>query len=129
MADVFVREYKYGGSRFDFYIEAGDCRIFIEVKGVTLEEDGVAMFPDAPTLRGVKHMNELKRCIRESYKALVVFIIQMKGIHYFTPNDMTHPAFGEALRSASAAGVHVIALDCMATPDSLTIGTEVEVRL
>jgi len=123
------REAKYGNSRFDFYIEADENKIFIEVKGVTLEANGIAMFPDAPTMRGVKHLNELIQCVREGYKAQAVFIIQMKDMLYFTPNDTTHPAFGEALRSAVSAGVRVIAMNCVVTPDSLSIGNEVEVRL
>ena len=123
------QEAKYSGSRFDFYIEADDCNTYIEVKGVTLEEDGVAKFPDAPTLRGVKHLNELKQCVREGYKAQVAFIIQMNDVDYFTPNDAMHPAFGESLRIAAGSGVRVIALDCVVTPDSLMIGKEVEVRL
>ena len=96
-------EAKYGGSRFDFYVEAVERKIFIEVKGVTLKEDGVVLFPDAPTERGVKHLNELARCIREGYEAQVVFVVQMSDIRYFTPNNITHPAFGKALNAAKQA--------------------------
>ena len=122
-------EAKRGGSRFDLYVEAGDRKIFIETKGVTLEADGVAMFPDAPTERGVKHLNELAACIGDGYEAQVVFVIQMRGIDYFTPNSQMHPAFGEALLAAKAAGVAVFALDCEVTPDSLEIRDPVPVRL
>ncbi|MDR0468399.1 MAG: DNA/RNA nuclease SfsA [Peptococcaceae bacterium] len=120
-------EARYGGSRFDFYVEAGDRRIFIEVKGVTLEEDGVAMFPDAPTSRGVRHLNELAACLKEGYEAQAVFVIQMSGARYFTPNDRTHPAFGEALSAAIAAGVEVFAVECSVTERSMDISHTVPV--
>lgn len=122
-------EAKYGGSRFDFYVEAGDRRIFIEVKGVTLEESGVVLFPDAPTLRGVKHLNELTQCVGEGYEAHVVFVIQMKNVRYFTPNNKTHPEFGAALIAAQKAGVKIAAMDCMVTENSLYIGDPVPVQL
>jgi sugar fermentation stimulation protein A len=122
-------EVKYGGSRFDFYVEAGERKIFIEVKGVTLENDGVVLFPDAPTERGVKHLNELARCVGEGYEAQAVFVIQMSGARYFTPNNETHPAFGAALVAAQKAGVKVVALDCAVTENSLTIGQPVAVKL
>ena len=122
-------EAKHGGSRFDFYVEAGDRRIFIEVKGVTLEDDGAALFPDAPTLRGVKHLNELAACIQNGYEAQVVFVIQMRGVRYFMPNTKLHSAFGEALTAAKAAGVGVCALDCDVTPDSLEIRGHVPVNI
>ncbi len=122
-------EAKYGGSRFDFYVEAGQRRIFIEVKGVTLEEDGVALFPDAPTLRGVKHLNELTACLKEEYEAQVVFVIQMRGVKYFTPNTRMHAAFAEALAVAASAGVKVVALDCYVQPDSMVIRELVPVEI
>ena len=122
-------EVKYGGSRFDFYVEAGERKIFIEVKGVTLEDDGVVLFPDAPTERGVKHLNELVQCVQEGYEAQVVFIIQMNDVRYFAPNNKTHAAFGEALVAAEKAGVKVVALDCMVTENSLNVGNPVEVKL
>ena len=122
-------EARYGGSRIDFFVEAGDRKIFIEVKGVTLEENGVAMFPDAPTERGVRHLNELARCIREGYEAQVIFVIQMSGVRHFTPNSATHPAFGEALAAAAAAGVKVTALDCAVTESGMVIRHTVPVRL
>ena len=129
--DVMVvrTEARYATSRFDFYVEAGGHRIFIEVKGVTLEENGIVLFPDAPTLRGVKHLDELAACISDGYEARVVFVIQMKDVLYFTPNHRMHPAFGEALVRARNAGVLVEAYDCIVTPNSMTIGSQVEVRL
>lgn len=120
----------WGNSRFDFYWEdASGCRGFVEVKGVTLEEKGHARFPDAPTLRGVKHLEELARCQAEGYEAAVCFVLQMGGMKDFAPNDVTHPAFGDALRRAAAGGVNVLAMECTVTPDSLTITRPVPVRL
>lgn len=123
------REVSYKKSRFDFYIEDGDRRIFLEVKGCTLEENGVARFPDAPTERGVKHINELIECISEGYEAYILFVIQMKGVAYFEPNDKTHKAFGDALRNAQQKGVKILAFDCIVTPDSIEIDNEIKVRL
>ena len=122
-------EVRFGDSRFDFYVQADGKRHFIEVKGVTLEQNGVASFPDAPTLRGVKHLEELIRAREQGYECWVCFVIQMTGIKWLEPNDVTHPAFGEALRRADKAGVHVIAMDCAVTPDSLTIQAPVPVKL
>jgi len=123
-------ESTYGSSRFDFYIETADGRkIFIEVKGVTLEQNGVAMFPDAPTERGVKHITELCRCIDDGYEAYIVFIIQMKDVLYFAPNDVTQKAFGDALRVASDQGVNIIAIDTWVTENSISAGDYVDVRL
>ena len=122
-------EVRFGDSRFDFYAQADGKRHFIEVKGVTLEQNGVASFPDAPTLRGVKHLEELIRAREQGYECWVCFVIQMTGIKWLEPNDVTHPAFGEALRRADKAGVHVIAMDCAVTPDSLTIQAPVPVKL
>jgi sugar fermentation stimulation protein A len=122
-------ETKYGCSRFDFYVESARQKIFIEVKGVTLEENGVVLFPDAPTLRGVKHLNELAMCIRDGYEAHAVFVIQMKGVEYFTTNDRTHREFGEALVSAREGGVRIAALDCDVTTNSLVISKSVPVKL
>ena len=122
-------ESKYNGSRFDFYFEAGKRKVFTEVKGVTLEENGIALFPDAPTERGVKHLNDLIRCVGEGYEAQVVFVIQMNDILYFTPNNKTHPAFGEALVAAEKAGVKISAYDCEVKENSLIIGKPVPVKL
>lgn len=119
----------WGNSRFDFYWEAGDRKGFVEVKGVTLEENGHARFPDAPTLRGVKHLEELVRCRGEGYEAAVCFVLQMAGMVDFAPNDVTHPAFGEALRRAAERGVEVLAMECDVTPDSLTLARPVPVKL
>lgn len=122
-------EYKHGDSRFDFYWEAGDRKGFVEVKGVTLEQNGAVYFPDAPTQRGIKHLHGLIDCLDEGYEAAVCFVIQMEQADFFSPNDETHPAFGEALRQAHAAGVRVLALSCSVTPDSLSISAPVPVRL
>lgn len=122
-------ECKYGNSRLDFYMEKSARRAFMEVKGVTLEVDGIARFPDAPTERGIKHMEELTEAHRQGYEAYIFFVIQMKGIRWFEPNDITHPAFGEALRKAHRAGVQVLAYDCLARPGSLKLDREVPVRL
>ena len=123
-------ETAWGNSRFDFYWESMDgARGFVEVKGVTLEEDGHARFPDAPTQRGVKHLEELAACRAAGYEAAVCFIIQMEGMVDFAPNDVTHPAFGAALRQAAAAGVQVLAMECTVTPDSLHVCREIPVVL
>ncbi|MBP1925191.1 sugar fermentation stimulation protein A [Sedimentibacter acidaminivorans] len=122
-------EYKYGNSRFDFYIETIDKKIFVEVKGVTLEENDVAMFPDAPTLRGLKHINELINSVEDGFEAYVVFIVQMKNIKYFTPNNKTHMEFGEALVLAKSKGVNILALDCEVTKNSIEARNFVDVRL
>lgn len=123
-------EYRYGESRIDFYLETAEGRkILIEVKGVTLEENGVARFPDAPTERGIKHIRELQRAVLEGYEAYVLFVIQMKGIRWLEPNDRTHPAFGEALREAEKDGVKVLAYDCGVTEDGMVMEEPVLVRL
>lgn len=123
------REYTWGNSRFDFYLEADGRPTLMEVKGVTLEQDGLALFPDAPTQRGVKHLTELIRAREEGFGAWVVFVVQMAGMTDFAPNDATHPAFGEALRQAKAAGVGLCACSCRVTPDSLTLGAPLPIRL
>ena len=122
-------ETTFGKSRFDLYIEADGRKIFMEIKGVTLEEDGVVRFPDAPTERGIKHLQELVQAKREGYEAYVFFVIQMKEVKYFTPNMATHAAFGETLKEASEAGVKVLAYDCDVTKDSIEIGEQVDVYL
>ena len=122
-------EFTYGNSRFDLYVEADGKRIFIDVKGVTLEQDGVVRFPDAPSDRAVKHVEELKAAVKEGYEAYVFFVIQMKDVRYFTPNMDTHPAFGEALRDAARAGVHVLAYDCEVSSDRIAIADIVPVVL
>ncbi len=122
-------ETTWGSSRFDFYYETAQDKGFVEVKGVTLEIDGGAFFPDAPTERGVKHLHELIAARQQGYRAAVCFVIQMKGVEFFSPNDTTHPAFGQALREAAKAGVEVWAYDCAVTPDSLVLADPVPVRL
>ena len=122
-------EYTYGSSRFDLYVEADGKKIFIEVKGVTLEEDGVVRFPDAPSERAVKHVEELRAAVEEGYEAYVFFVVQMKDVRYFTPNMDTHPAFGEALFDAAAHGVHVLAYDCQVERESIHIVKQVPVVL
>ena len=122
-------EKTYGNSRFDYYLETETDKIFVEVKGVTLEEDGVVLFPDAPTERGVKHLNELCQCVKDGYKAYIFFIIQMDNVKYFTPNRRTHPAFADALKAAAEKGVGVYALDCKVGEDSIVADKFVEVKL
>ena len=122
-------EVKYGNTRMDFYVEDQERKAFIEVKGVTLENDGVAAFPDAPTERGVKHIYHLIDLLQEGYEAYVIFVIQFKPVKYLIPNDETHPVFGEALREAAAAGVHVLAYDCIVTPYSMELDQSVKVQL
>ena len=126
-ATLIKPETTYKQSRFDLYIEEENRKIFIEVKGVTLEHDGVVKFPDAPTERVVKHLNELCEAVKDGYEAYVFFVIQMKGVKYFTPNMRMHAAFGEALRNAKEQGVHILAYDCKVTKDSIEIGQEVPV--
>ena len=127
--DVIKPECKYGESRFDFDVEAGGRKIFVEVKGVTLEENGVLMFPDAPTERGVKHINELCKCVEEGYEAYVCFVVQTEKAKYFTPNKRTHLAFAEALKNAKCRGVNILCVNCHVTEDSLDINTFVDVKI
>ena len=122
-------ECKHGDSRFDFYLETEAKKMFIEVKGVTLEEKGVVMFPDAPTERGVKHVQELCHCLEQGYEAAIIFVVQMSGSRYFTPNRRTHAAFAEALERAEACGVRMLALSCEVTPESLAINGEIPIHL
>ena len=123
------RERKYGNSRFDIYVESPERKAFIEVKGVTLEADNVARFPDAPTARGVKHVEELIRCMEDGYEAYLLLVIQMKGVTRFEPNWDTHREFGETLQKAQKAGVHILAYDCLVEPDRMEIQDPVPVRL
>lgn len=126
---VVKREVTYGNSRFDLYIETPDKKCFMEIKGVTLEEDGVVRFPDAPTQRGVKHVKELCRCIEDGYQAYIMFVIQMEDVRYFEPNEATHPEFGEALREAQKAGVHILAYACDVRKDLINLSKPVRVYL
>lgn len=122
-------ESRHGDSRFDFSFSKDGKPCFLEVKGVTLETDGICAFPDAPTLRGAKHLRELTQLAKDGYGAYVLFVIQMTEVNYLHPNDITDPEFGKALREAAAAGVQVLAMDCAVTPDSMMIQSPVEVRL
>ena len=104
-------------------------KAFIEVKGCTLEEDGIALFPDAPTERGVKHIRHLAELVSRGYEAYLIIVIQMNAIFCFRPNDKTHPEFGDALREAVASGVQVLAYSCHVTPEALELGEGVRVEL
>ncbi|MGM9668217.1 MAG: DNA/RNA nuclease SfsA [Faecousia sp.] len=119
----------HGDSRFDYSFRKDGKQCFLEVKGVTLETDGVCAFPDAPTQRGVKHLRGLTRCVREGFGAYVLFVIQMEDVKYLCPNDATDPEFGAALREAAAAGVTVLAMDCHVTEEEMVIRAPVPVRL
>ena len=122
-------EYAYGGSRLDFCVETEGRLHLVEVKGVTLEENGYALFPDAPTERGVRHLHELMRAVEEGHRATAFFVIQMADVLDFAPNDTTHPAFGEALREAARRGVEIVAYTCRVTPETVTLDAPVPVRL
>ena len=123
------REKTYGKSRFDLYIEDGGKRAFVEVKGVTLEENGKALFPDAPTERGVKHICELIDAKKAGFDTYILFVVQMKGVQVFSPNRLMHPEFADALRDAKCAGVNIIAVDCTVTPNSMSIDKFVKVEI
>ena len=123
------REAKYKNSRFDFYIEDGDRKCYLEVKGVTQENGGVVMFPDAPTERGVKHLEELIDAKKNGFDAYLLFVVQMQNIDYLIPNDETHKVFGDTLRKAEETGVSIIAVDCVVTPDSIEANNIVKVKL
>ena len=122
-------EKTYGNSRFDLYVCSEKRKAFIEVKGVTLESDNIARFPDAPTERGVKHLKELIHCMQEGYEAYLLLVIQMKGVDRFEPNWETHREFGETLQEAKKAGVHILAYDCLVEPDRMEIQDPVPVCL
>lgn len=127
---AFVKpEYKYKNSRFDFYVEDGTRKIFIEVKGVTLENEGVVKFPDAPSERAVKHVEELIDALQEGYETYVIFVVQMKGAKYFTPNQDTQPEFCKALKKAEKSGVNILAYDCIVIEDALKLDQQVTVYL
>lgn len=122
-------ECKYGKSRFDIYVETETDRIFVEVKGVTLENDGVVRFPDAPTERGVKHLKELQKAVTEGYKAYVLFVVQMDNVSHFEPNRETHPEFAEILKWVSESGVQILAFECDVSPDNITISKEIPIKI
>jgi len=119
---IIKREVTHGDSRFDFYIESKKEKAFLEVKGVTLEENGIAMFPDAPTERGIKHIEGLIRLKSEGFGAYLLFVIQMEGITAFTPNVRTHKAFADALKHAEQSGVNIICIDTAVSPNELKYG-------
>lgn len=119
--DRIVPEYTFGASRIDFYLERGEENTLMEVKGCTLEVDGIGYFPDAPTERGVKHLRELAAAVKQGYHAVIAFAIQMDGVTEVRPNTKTHPEFGEAMTEAAAAGVQVLFLPCHVEPDRLTV--------
>ena len=121
--DIVIPEYTFGESRIDFYMERADERTLMEVKGCTLEVDGIGYFPDAPTVRGVKHIRELMRAKREGYRAILAFVIQMDGITEVRANEKMHPEFGEAMEEAKSTGVEVIFLPCHVEVDGLRIVT------
>lgn len=116
-----------GASRMDFYLEAANKKIYVEVKGVTLEENGVALFPDAPTQRGIRHLQELEKWVGDGREAALLLVIQMKGVRYFTANRKTHPAFADALFHAHQAGVRIMAYDCSVTKDTLNLADPVDI--
>ena len=122
-------ECKYGNSRFDIYVETETDKIFVEVKGVTLENNGIVRFPDAPTERGVKHLKELQKAVTEGYRAYVLFVVQMSDVKYFEPNAKTHPEFAEELKKAKENGVVPLAFDCAVTTDSIEIRKPVLIKL
>ena len=129
MLENLKAETVMGQSRFDFSFKKDGKKCFLEVKGVTLETEGVCAFPDAPTERGTRHLRELTELVKEGYGAYVLFVIQMADVKYLRPNDATDPAFAEALRQAAAAGVQILAMDCAVTEDTMTIRLPVLVRL
>lgn len=117
-------EYTYGDSRIDFYMEKGEQKFLMEVKGCTLEIDGIGYFPDAPTERGVKHLRELSKAVKDGYQCYVAFVVQMEGINEVRANEATHKEFGQALEEAKAAGVKVLCLGCKVTEDTLEVDRE-----
>ena len=123
------REVRYKNSRFDFYIENGKDKIFVEAKGVTLENEGVVSFPDAPTERGVKHLSELISATKEGFLCYALFIVQMEGVKYFVPNDKTHKEFGDTLRLAKQEGVKLLCVDCKIYENEIIPHKEIEIRL
>lgn len=122
-------ETKHGDSRFDFSFTKDGWQCFLEVKGVTLETDGICAFPDAPTERGAKHLRGLTEAAKDGFGAYVLFVIQMADVIHLHPNDATDPEFGKALREAAAKGVRVLAVDCYVTEDTMTIRDFVPVKL
>lgn len=123
------QEYKYDNSRFDIYVETKTEKIFVEVKGVTLEDDDIVRFPDAPTERGIKHLKELQKAVTEGYRACVVFLIQMENVKYFEPNYETHLEFANELKKAKENGVEIFAFDCKVTPEEIFMNNVIEIKI
>ena len=127
--DEIYPEYTYRDSRIDIFAKSGGVKKLMEVKGVTLEKDGLALFPDAPTERGLKHVRELEASLKDGYEAYIMFLIQMKGPTKFSPNYEMHEEFAIEIEKACASGVNVLAYDCEVTEDSLSLGNPVEIEL
>ena len=127
--ETITREYRYGNSRIDLMAEGNGKRYLIEVKGVTLENDGVVSFPDAPTERGAKHVRELIGSLKDGYVPCLLFVIQMDDVRYFEPASSIDPVFSQALEEAKTAGVNILAYTCNVTPDSMSLKDPVEVRI
>lgn len=127
--EIIKPEKTYENSRFDIYLETKNKKVFIEVKGVTLEQDNIVSFPDAKTERGVKHVNELVKAKKEGYECYVIFVIQMSDVEYFTPNRKMHKELADALKKASECGINILAYDCNVTSDSIKIKDSVKVIL
>jgi len=127
--ELIKPEFRHGDSRFDFYFELNGRKAFAEVKGVTLEQDNIARFPDAPTERGIKHLKGLISCVKEGFDAYAVFVVQMKGIEYFEPNWATHSEFGLVLKKAEESGVKILVYDCEVGTDSLDISASLTYKL
>ena len=125
--EYIARERKYKNSRFDFYFKRKGKEYFAEVKGVTLEDEGVVLFPDAPTERGVKHLTELEDAVKNGYGGCVVFVVQLKEAKYFTPNRKTHPEFADKLKEVQKAGVEIVAYTCNVTPNSISLLSQIPV--
>lgn len=126
---LFTREYTFGNSRFDFCVDEHEKRSFIEVKGCTLENNGICSFPDAPTVRGIKHIRELISAVNKGHSAYLLFIVQMKGMKYLVPNNSTHPEFGDAMREAALSGVKILAVECDVSKDSIVACRQIPVSL
>ena len=127
--DYIKAEYTYGSSRIDFYCEKKSKKFLIEVKGVTLENNNVVLFPDAPTDRGVKHIKELIKAQKEGYQSVIAFVIQMDDVKYFTPNIETHKEFAEVLKLAEKSGVTILCLTCSVTETTLNINGKIPYKL
>ena len=128
-AEELHGEVRYGASRLDGAFTVAGQRAYLEIKGVTLERDGAAYFPDAPTERGIRHIYELCKARKEGFLAYLIFVIQMQGVSFFAPNYAAHPAFAQALQEAQSAGVAILAYDCRVQPECLALGAPVPVKI